>query len=208
VYKKVLPGGVLRWVDAKFYATTRVGNPEAVEDVIVLERDVTDDLEKLHQAAEDGEKFRDLAENQHDVLFSLDLQGHFTLLTFSAYTQWGYRPEELIGRSCWGMLKPENRVSAEYFVRDVVDRRAPNPNQPFVVERACKNGTYTKEEIRLSLKLNPLTNAPLSLNGVSRKVCLFVCLFVCCQTFISTSRPPRSKERWHLRPQTFQQILM
>ena len=165
----------MQWLDAKMYASVRIG-ASVVDEVFVVEKDISDDLLRVRQLTEERERYKDLVENQQDVLYSLDLAGNFISVAYTAYGLWGFTPDELVGRNCWAMLRERDRPIISSLVNNMVVQRS--PLRPFVVERLCKNNSYCKEEVRLHLKFDPPTNSIVSINGVSRKVLSHVSSFL------------------------------
>jgi len=66
---------------------------------------------------ESEEKYRRLAENANDLIFTLDETGAFTFLTLRVNELLGYSAEELIGRNILEILTPESKTRAEKLLR-------------------------------------------------------------------------------------------
>ena len=67
--------------------------------VLVTETEATEQVRALQALRENEQKYRTLAENSSDILYSLDAQGRITFIG-PQVSQYGYRPEELIGQGC------------------------------------------------------------------------------------------------------------
>ncbi len=64
---------------------------------IAVLRDVTKRKEAEEKLRESEKKYKDLVEQEKDVIFSIDELGYITSIN-SAVTMWGYAPEEIIGK--------------------------------------------------------------------------------------------------------------
>ena len=58
------------------------------------------------------EKYRRLAENANDLIFTLDASGAFNFLTLRVNQLLGYSAEELVGRNILQVLTPESQAKA------------------------------------------------------------------------------------------------
>ncbi|HUH79635.1 MAG TPA: PAS domain S-box protein [Methanoregula sp.] len=71
------------------------------------------------QLKESEEKYRALTENTPDVLFSTDIEGKITYVS-PQVNQYGFLSEEIVGRSLFDLLHPEDRQEvAENFTREL-----------------------------------------------------------------------------------------
>lgn len=63
------------------------------------------------------EKYRRLAENANDLIFTLDESGRFSFLTLRVNQLLGYSAEELIGRNILEILAPESQAKAQKLLK-------------------------------------------------------------------------------------------
>jgi PAS domain S-box-containing protein len=63
------------------------------------------------------EKYRRLAENANDLIFTLDESGAFSFLTLRVNQLLGYAAEELVGRNILEILTPESQAKAEKLLQ-------------------------------------------------------------------------------------------
>ena len=63
------------------------------------------------------EKYRRLAENANDLIFTLDESGAFSFLTLRVNQLLGYSAEELVGRNILEILTPESQAKAEKLLQ-------------------------------------------------------------------------------------------
>ena len=91
------------------------GGPCLLETFI----DISYRKEIERQLRESEEKYRALTENTPDVLFSTDIDGRITYVS-PQVNQYGFLPEEIVGRSLFELLHPEDRQEiAENFSREL-----------------------------------------------------------------------------------------
>jgi PAS domain S-box-containing protein len=66
---------------------------------VIISRDITERrrIEAALRASE--QKYRDLVETAHEVIWCVDAAGRFTFVNRAVWKQLGYEPEELVGRS-------------------------------------------------------------------------------------------------------------
>jgi PAS domain S-box-containing protein len=69
------------------------------------------DLQSRLRVSED--KYKRLAENANDLIFTTDRFGHFAFLTEKVENLLGYSPEELMGTSFKALLAPASQKMAE-----------------------------------------------------------------------------------------------
>ena len=94
--------------------------------------------------AESGRRYRDLFDHAQDVVYTTDLEGRLTSMNEAGLTLLGYPREELLGRSIYELLVPEDagRIRSE-------DLRwpPPGPRPAQEAEVVHKDGTRTTLEI-------------------------------------------------------------
>jgi PAS domain S-box-containing protein len=82
---------------------------------VAIKQDVTDRKRAEARLRQSQERYRTLVDNLDDVVFSIDPEGAVTFVS-RAVSSYGYRPEELVGRSALDLVHPEDRD----HVREVV----------------------------------------------------------------------------------------
>lgn len=119
-------------------------------------------------------RYRMLAENSHDVIWTLDIASRrYTYVSPSITDMCGYAPDEVVGRALDCHLTPE---SAERVTRDVDQRlrriAAGDKNASVVVnelEQICKNGDVISTEI-VSTYLLDADGVAHTVLGITRNV--------------------------------------
>lgn len=89
---------------------------------LVIEKAIeTSELQNQLRDSED--KYRRLAENANDLIFTIDHTGTFTFLTRRVNSLLGYSVEELIGRNIKDVLAPESRPKTERLLSSEMSAR-------------------------------------------------------------------------------------
>ncbi|MDH8090755.1 PAS domain-containing protein, partial [Klebsiella pneumoniae] len=57
--------------------------------------------------------FRLLTENIADVVLMIDLRGNLRYVSHSVEDMLGYKPQDLIGQSCFGLVHPDDRETVQ-----------------------------------------------------------------------------------------------
>ena len=117
---------------------------------------------------ESESRYRLLADNTLDVIWTLDLQGHFTYVSPSVLQLRGYTAEEVMKQSMVEALTPE---SAQLVIKNMqYFRESGNISlNYFEVEQPCKDGSTVWTEVNVTI-LRDKDGHPLSILGVSRNI--------------------------------------
>ena len=119
-------------------------------------------------------RYRRLAENVNDVIWTVDLDLRFTDLTPSAAQVFGYSVEELIGRSVFDVLAP---ASAESFKQTVgsglkpdrLARKGASWSRVVEAEQVRKDGSTIRVEAKVRLLFDE-KKKPVGFLGVTRDI--------------------------------------
>jgi diguanylate cyclase (GGDEF)-like protein/PAS domain S-box-containing protein len=87
-------------------------------------QDITDRVTAVHALRASEERFRSIAEATQEWIWEIDLEGQYTFCSPAVEAILGYRPSDLIGKSCLDIMIPSTRPTvAELLQRGVVERR-------------------------------------------------------------------------------------
>jgi len=87
-------------------------------------RDITEAKEAERRLQESERRYRDLVENANSAILRLDADGRILFANNFAQRLFGYREEELLGRSILGTIVPERETSGRDLRRLIADIRA------------------------------------------------------------------------------------
>jgi PAS domain S-box-containing protein len=104
VYRLRCSDGGWRWVESA--GTNRLNDP-AVRAVVVNTRDVTERVHAERELRESEKRFRSMVQNGSDMIGLLSREGVYLYVSDSVQRILGYRPEELVGRSAFDFIYPE-----------------------------------------------------------------------------------------------------
>lgn len=100
------PGLEERIVDAK--ATTEQDEFGRTTAILGVFKDVTDSIRAHERLAASEARYRLLATNATDIIATYGLDGLFRYVSPAIEVAMGYRPEELVGRSFWNFMHPDD----------------------------------------------------------------------------------------------------
>lgn len=130
--------------------------------------DITAIQEAQRALRESEARYRLLAENIGDLVARIDTMGNYVYVSPSSRDVLGYEPAELLGRSGFEFIHPDD-------VQDVVSRQiaALNPDvptTPLIYRTRHRNGSYIWLETRGQILWSQDNSEPLSFITVSRNI--------------------------------------
>ncbi len=129
---------------------------------------------EIEAALRDSERrFRLLAENALDVVWSMGFDGRFTYLSPSIEKLRGYTPEEAMNQSLEEILMPEGvrrfREEMAPVMADLAAGREPQRSGVFELEQPCKDGSTVWTEVTAGIMRDDEGRA-VGIQGVSRDI--------------------------------------
>ena len=85
-----------------------MANGEAQSSVLVVATDITSRKRGEAEIRQSEQKCRELVENIHDVIFSVDREGVLTFISPAIAAISGYQPSELVGRPYRDLVHPDD----------------------------------------------------------------------------------------------------
>ncbi len=129
-------------------------------------RDITERKRAEEALRESEARFRDLFENANDVIYTLDLEGRITSVNKRAEQLFGYRREEVQGRSAADLVLPEHHARMHEALR----RKLAGDESPttYEVEVVARDGRRVPMEV--SSRLIVRDGRPVGIQGIARDV--------------------------------------
>jgi PAS domain S-box-containing protein len=123
---------------------------------------------KARDALSESEgRFRLLAENSTDMISRHDMNGVYRYVSPACRTLLGYEPEEMVGRSAFEFIHPEDIASVETSRSRIINQRAA-PTTLFRLRR--KDGEYIWMETNSHQIIDQKSGAPIEIHAASRDV--------------------------------------
>ncbi len=121
----------------------------------------------VRQVLEKSERrYRLLAENSSDVIWTMDLEGNYTYVSPSIERLSGYNPQEIMNHPMGASLTPESLETAKKVLADFIQayRQGESFDLPdrYELEQICKDGTV----IWVEISIDPITDGQKNLQGI------------------------------------------
>jgi PAS domain S-box-containing protein len=106
-FRIVRPDGRLRWIRSRVEPVVEDGQMTRLASV---SEDITDKRELREALRDSEERFRLLAENSTDVIARSSPDWTIRYMSPASRALYGYAPQEMVGRSGWDFIHPEDRA--------------------------------------------------------------------------------------------------
>ena len=156
----------------EFFDEARGGEPrpeiDLVAGVATLVGSLVERQRSEHELRRSEQRYRLLAENATDVISVTDVDGVLKYVSPASTAVNGYEPQELIGRSGWDFVHPEDveRVQAAHV--DLFARDEPVTAPPYRTRR--RDGSYVWIESTARPIRDPQTGAMIGVQSSARDV--------------------------------------
>jgi PAS domain S-box-containing protein len=171
IYSKVAETGVTTSFDTFFpplskYFQISVFSPKKNQFATVFQ-DITEQKQIQNALKKSEAQYRLLAEKTTDVIWTMNLDGHFTYVSPSV-EKLGYTPQEVMNQTIAEALTPQSAKIA----LDALQRFSATgviPNGFFELEQICKDGSTVWTEVNISI-IQSNQGEPPTILGVSRNI--------------------------------------
>ena len=118
---------ILREDKTTFYGKltiSRQSDPEASEELNVVLQDITEYKLVSEELRASEERFRDIAHISADWIWEVDSDANYTFASSSVYDLLGYRPDEILGKTPFDFMSPDEAKSVGEKFADIVKAKA------------------------------------------------------------------------------------
>ncbi|MEI7434730.1 MAG: PAS domain S-box protein, partial [Methanomicrobiales archaeon] len=169
-YRVLLPEGGLRWIGAAGSTSYNdQGEPLRMSGICI---DISERKHAEEALRESEARYRLLADNATDVIWTLNLNGAFTYVSPSIFQLRGYTQEEVMHQSLPEVLSEGSVAVVEETMRQTLEQVKPGiiPAPTVIeVEQPCKDGSSVWTEV-VSRLLVDATGNPAGFIGISRNI--------------------------------------
>jgi PAS domain S-box-containing protein len=144
----------------------RVGGPYAEGDMGDLARAVDSVADRLSELRENILRHRLLSDLSNDFFFRLAPDATFLLVSLSVSRILGYATEEMVGRSSYDFVHPDDLATARRSHDALLSDGTPS----YVLRLRRKSGGYLSMELTPRLRRDAVTGRPTEILGIARDV--------------------------------------
>lgn len=128
-------------------------------------RDLTGRQKAEDELRESEERYRDLVENAHDIIYEHDLNGNYTSANQAAERITGYSPQEAIELNFAKIIAPEYLEKAQRMFKRKLDGEK---TTAYELEIIAKDGHHVAIEVNTSVVFHD--GVPVGVQGIARDV--------------------------------------
>ena len=142
VKRYIRKDGELIWVRL---SASAISDSYGRQALIAVVEDVTEAKNAEEALRVSEERYRELFENAHDLMYTADLEGRYVALSRSVRRITGYAPEELVGQHFSVLLAPDSlKLAQEQFAHAL---RAETDTATYELDLLSKDGSLVPVEV-------------------------------------------------------------
>ncbi len=170
-YKVFDKKGNVRWVTLNSTDINYGGKPA----LLVFLTEITERKQAEEALRESEQRYRLLAENVHDIIWTLDMDMNLIYVSPSVERMRGYSVDEVMDQSIEEIFTPDscqliaNIFLEEFALEQSKEKSDPTRSRTFEVEQVCKDGSTLWTEIGASFLRNK-DGRPIGMLGITRDI--------------------------------------
>jgi PAS domain S-box-containing protein len=166
-YRFLNKNGTYTWIETsgRLLFDEKTNEPK---EIIAVSRDATDRMLNDQRIKTSEEQYRLIAENATDMITRHDLEGVYNYVSNSSYTMLGYNPAEMLGKSAFDFLHPDDAIAIKNGLLDFVDKGLGIYTAAYRYQK--KNGEYIWIESTNKLTYVDNTNVIQGIISISRDI--------------------------------------
>ncbi len=137
----------------------------SVTGSLVMLADDTERKRREAQLFDTEQRYRELFENAHDIVYSIDLEGNYISINKAGALISGYERAELLQMNIADLVEP---AQIEYARQQIEASLAGAPPQPF--ELACRKKDGSPVQLEISGRLMFQDGKPVAIQGIIRDI--------------------------------------
>ena len=170
-YRLVSKSGDFRWARSSTRTITKDGQVIGLRGIL---SDITEQKQAERALKESEKKYRLLADNVSDIIWTMDMDLNFTYFSPSIQRLQGFTVEEAMSLSIEQLITPTSleavrKVIAEQLALDEKGDRSPDTSNHIEAEFYCKDGSTILADIEANF-IYGSTGQPESIIGVARDI--------------------------------------
>ena len=114
---------------------------------------------------ESDQRYRDLIENAHDIIYTHDLLGNYTSINKACERITGYRSREVLGRNLAEFVAPEKRAAVEQMHALRIAGKAPSNYELEIIASDGHSAT-----LEVNSRLTYVAGEPSGVHGIARDI--------------------------------------
>lgn len=166
-YRFLKKDGTYIWIESVGKLIYDSVTNEPIE-IIAVTRDATERILKDQQLKTSEEQYRLIAENATDMITRHDLEGIYNYVSNSSYTLIGYSPDDMIGKSAFDFLHPEDATKINEGLEEFIAKGLGIYTASYRYKR--KDGSYIWIESTNKLTYIDGTDKILGVISISRDI--------------------------------------